>query len=253
VADVYAEKGGAKIVFEIQLSPQTQFEMVRRQEKYKISDIRCAWFTKRRIHDFHMSDDNYDVPNFAIDLAEDKKKFIVCRFDVDLEEFVSGMLAGKLKMPGIENRIAHTGLIIGYDKCWKCHKWTNVILGLLHMDDENSENFVYSGYGCGFLKFEQISYLINSKFLTENVRIKHKIGLIKERYSRTTESSYLSNGCFHCDALMGNHFLKNLFEKICYVGRFPSPKICRKLVYGKDIPVQEYKHWTFDWKNGGGP
>ena len=40
------------------------------------------------------------------------------------------------------------------------------------MDDESSGKFGYSEYDCGFLEFEQISYLINSKFLTEKIRIK---------------------------------------------------------------------------------
>ena len=33
------------------------------------------------------------------------------------------------------------------------------------------------------------------------------MGEIKERASRTAGETYLSNGCFHCDALLGNFFL----------------------------------------------
>lgn len=33
------------------------------------------------------------------------------------------------------------------------------------------------------------------------------VGKIKERTSRTAGETYLSNGCFHCDALLGNYFL----------------------------------------------
>jgi hypothetical protein len=33
------------------------------------------------------------------------------------------------------------------------------------------------------------------------------IGAILKRYSNTTESAYLSNGCLHCNSLMGNFFL----------------------------------------------
>jgi hypothetical protein len=34
-----------------------------------------------------------------------------------------------------------------------------------------------------------------------------QVGEIKERASRTAGDTYLSNGCFHCDALLGNFFL----------------------------------------------
>ena len=34
-----------------------------------------------------------------------------------------------------------------------------------------------------------------------------QVGAIKERASRTAGENYLSNGCFHCDALLGNFFL----------------------------------------------
>ncbi len=34
-----------------------------------------------------------------------------------------------------------------------------------------------------------------------------QVGEIKVRASRTAGETYLSNGCFHCDALLGNFFL----------------------------------------------
>jgi hypothetical protein len=46
-----------------------------------------------------------------------------------------------------------------------------------------------------------------------------QVGEIKERTSRTAGETYLSNGCFHCDALLGNFFLFN--EEL---SRSSSPK-----------------------------
>jgi hypothetical protein len=43
--------------------------------------------------------------------------------------------------------------------------------------------------------------------LPEPLRQTHQIGTIKLRSSKTEGKSYLSNGCFHCNALMGNFFL----------------------------------------------
>ena len=46
IADIYAEKGKAKIAIEVQWSPQAFIETKRRQEKYAQSGVRCAWLLR---------------------------------------------------------------------------------------------------------------------------------------------------------------------------------------------------------------
>jgi hypothetical protein len=48
-----------------------------------------------------------------------------------------------------------------------------------------------------------------------------QVGEIKERASRTAGETYLSNGCVHCDALLGNFFLfhEELLELLVTEGR----------------------------------
>jgi len=40
----------------------------------------------------------------------------------------------------------------------------------------------------------------------------HGVGVIKSRYSKTVDGSYLSNGCYHCDAIQGDFFISNIFS-----------------------------------------
>jgi hypothetical protein len=44
VADVFCEKGTAKLGLEVQRSPQSGKETIRRQQRYKASVVRGAWF-----------------------------------------------------------------------------------------------------------------------------------------------------------------------------------------------------------------
>lgn len=43
--------------------------------------------------------------------------------------------------------------------------------------------------------------------LPDHVRQVAQVGVLKSRFSRTENRTYTSNGCFHCDALIGNFFL----------------------------------------------
>lgn len=67
--------------------------------------------------------------------------------------------------------------------------------------------------------------LLNNKVLIEKCSIEYNIGKIKERFSNTEGSSYLSNGCIHCSALMGNFYLRQDLLEFQVHDELPSP-IC---------------------------
>ncbi|WP_299222044.1 competence protein CoiA family protein [uncultured Psychrobacter sp.] len=72
IADIYAEKGKAKIAIEVQWSPQTFIETRRRQEKYAQSGVRCAWLLRSgSVKDTNAITGDYaystkDLPVFSI-------------------------------------------------------------------------------------------------------------------------------------------------------------------------------------------
>jgi hypothetical protein len=56
-------------------------------------------------------------------------------------------------------------------------------------------------------KSPRIQEAVQQFLKTENGR--HlKIGALKNRYSKTVGHSYLSHGCFYCDAIFGDFYLK---------------------------------------------
>ena len=72
IADIYAEKGKAKIAIEVQWSPQAFIETKRRQEKYAQSGVRCAWLLRSgSVKDTNAITGDYaystkDIPVFSI-------------------------------------------------------------------------------------------------------------------------------------------------------------------------------------------
>lgn len=85
IADIYAEKGKAKIAIEVQWSPQTFIETRRRQEKYAQSGVRCAWLLRScSVKDTNAITGDYaystkDIPIFSIyrNKTQDKQAYMI--------------------------------------------------------------------------------------------------------------------------------------------------------------------------------
>lgn len=116
--------------------------------------------------------------------------------------------------------------------CWKCHKTTNVVVGVELRVDKH-KNF----YDFPFL----IDLVLDSdKF--KQYREKNNIGMIKTRYSKTIHESYLSNGCYYCDALQGDFFIRDEFLEYRIHDTYLEPYFVDSITYeelrrvtGKDI------------------
>ncbi len=202
IADVYCEKDYKKIVFEVQLSPQTNEETERRQLIYKESGIRACWFVKKRKHKNYFHNDlfnSFETPLFEIKI-NDENKFVIDRFNVSLESMVDGMLNNKLKWSPKLGDILSARIHMGKIECWKCNKEINEILGAMIVDKYGNQ--------LGFIHFDvnDIAKLIKIN-LSKELCNKYKIGKIKHRYSKVVEESYNSNGCYYCGALLGNFYL----------------------------------------------
>jgi hypothetical protein len=78
--------------------------------------------------------------------------------------------------------------------CWKCGHATTAVVGLL---------------GAGGDEYEMLdgtdSYTLAAVagLLRSDLRGSWRIGVLKPRYSRSVGYRYLSNGCYHCDAILG--------------------------------------------------
>lgn len=128
-ADVFCEKGNARIAFEVQMSPQTHEETVRRQLRYKASGVRGAWFLGPKASAVASAGNN-DLPAFSVAPFEVGQAPVIESFRVSLPEFVTGMLNKRLLWTVPEySRPLHVEYLL--DTCWKCQQPVKQVYGHL--------------------------------------------------------------------------------------------------------------------------
>lgn len=86
-------------------------------------------------------------------------------------------------------------------QCWKCKKPTNTIMEINYfIPHDKGFTKIYR------LDVEDLSHT-HSEILNQPSLIQsYQYGLLKKRFSKTRGEAYLSNGCYHCDALQGAFF-----------------------------------------------
>ncbi|WP_426195516.1 hypothetical protein [Massilia sp. DWR3-1-1] len=142
VADVFCEKGAAKVAFEVQMSPQTHDETVRRQRRYYASGIRSAWFYGKKLRrDAVFS--NVDTPIFSLSEVELNKEPTIDKYGATLSEFVSAMLTKRLVWTPVD---WSPPFYVGYFQgvCGKCKRPNKLTYGYSESLDDIAHRF-FSG------------------------------------------------------------------------------------------------------------
>lgn len=213
VADVLCQRGSSRIALEIQWSAQSLEDYRARQARYDRSGVRTAWLVKRIPKDPNRwgldAASTFGLPMFALAATPEGLDFTVTRLGVPLRTFVADLLCGNLHFgprAGVEYEVH--GVLL-HDTCWRCHRRTNLVGEVeIHHPKLGPLGRVYSvAYG--------IPELLQA-VLTPQRCTQLGLGNVRSRYSRIVAGSYVSQGCAHCDALMGNFFLQRLTHGLRY-------------------------------------
>jgi len=81
--------------------------------------------------------------------------------------------------------------------CWSCGAETKIVSSV-ELDDGSDRA------ECSVADFTEFPHLVSA--VEASLPSGTGVGALKRRFSRTIGSSYVSNGCFHCDALQGQHY-----------------------------------------------
>jgi len=205
-ADVFVENGQFKYAFEIQTTRQRLERSLERQEKYKRDGIVGCWLFLNGLA--RLENEREDLPLFLVKNTDETILVsIKDRKQLPLDIFVNDFLMGKIKfcqtlrMPEAEIRFVR-------EKCWKC----GFDYHIYYINNFNAP--------CNTRILANEALWVSEKLIfkpeiitkvneyTDSLKGNTiNIGTIKERYSKTTDSSYMSFGCPKCDAIFGDWYL----------------------------------------------
>lgn len=240
IADIYCVKNKAKMIFEIQLSQQSKDIFKERQSNYIASGInRVMWLYKLRKgkhyyrHDIGCSN---DLAIFGL-LQDDTGAYYLPQFSVSVTDFIRGVFNKKLMWFPKNTTQLKAEVIPHQEKCYKCEKQTNIVLGLdiFTSDDIPLDFLLFSDDDCKHLIATHIS---------NDILRSHGIAELKPRYSKTVKQFYYSNGCIHCDALQGDHYLHEALVE--YWGGCPKAVHSFTFEYNGTPHIEQ--NWYFDGK-----
>jgi hypothetical protein len=140
IADVLANKDAVRVAFEVQISPITKEALLRRQDAYSRSRVRCCWFVKGFLADGFISRPERRSPIFK--LIEDQEAelgtpryfvSIVPGQRIPLKEAVGSLLRGEFKWRPVRRTLRNEKVVIlRVNECSKCHH----ALGMFDLEAE---------------------------------------------------------------------------------------------------------------------
>jgi hypothetical protein len=97
------------------------------------------------------------------------------------------------------HEVTRVDLIGVEEMCWRCRRPTVALIGVRPHD----------GRRAGSLESCQDEKVLAyaAAALPAEAAARMGVGPVKPRFSRTRNGEYLSNGCVHCDALLGDFYL----------------------------------------------
>lgn len=241
IADIYAEKGKAKIAIEVQWSPQAFIETKRRQEKYAQSGVRCAWLLRSgsiKARNAIVGDYAYstkDLPVFSIyrNKRQDGQTYMVYNVNklkrhgydpiepisLDLGVFIKYLISSKIKFIRKHSHKRKLYLDIVKQDCWnnRCNGVNNLVSSI------RFKKMVFgfeTEYLCQYLcQSGSIDNCDNEMIEAINAQLSqpYNFAPLRVRYSKIKRENVIANSCIHCNEFLDHHYITYGKIKTCCI------------------------------------
>lgn len=203
VADVFCQKGSAKVAIEIQLSYQTVEELNRRTSIYRASGVRVAWVVSGEKFQSGYIAPSKEVPLFRLTQCSSGEEPSISEFGVSLSNFTIGALNRRLQWDEVPWDYEIHFL---KDECWHCGRQVKQVYG-----------YTIDVYGDMAKTVPNTSTVLESmsRFILNDELISLGLNPIKrfDTFKGKTIRFPFCNACMHCGAPQNNYHLLSKLEQ----------------------------------------
>lgn len=210
-ADVFVQNENKPIAFEIQLSPQTLKKTLERQSKYTRDKIIGCWLFEKPIP--KLIDERPDLPVFFVE--DDANGNLIVnlgtRRKIDLQEFLKNFISNHIRFMTVAktNPIQTPKLAFYEMTCWKCKELNHLFYVTTPFYSScnaeiQPEEALWESKS---VEYNPEIIALAKAFIEKRPDLNLKLGEIKERFSHTIGSSYISFGCHKCDSIFGDFYV----------------------------------------------
>ena len=209
VADVFAQRGEARLAFEVQWSPQSLEETERRQAKYAASGVRGMWFMRdppyrEESHTLPLvwlqQDDGLPPQVLVRGLARTAEPTATQLYALPLEVFVTRALSGDYVFGPLLGKHVPVRLTGNFRPCQACGTWHRMVTSLRFMFSQVLPGFPTMGAALHDFETDSVLGQAVQAQLTSALCAKYKLGRMG---ALPYQKPVLWQYCQKCDAMLG--------------------------------------------------
>jgi len=203
VADVFCQKGSAKVAIEVQLSYQTVEELNRRTSNYRASGVRVAWVVSGQKFESDYIAPSKEIPFFHLTRYSSDEEPLISEFNVPLSNFTAGALNKRLTWVEVPWKY---GIHFLEDECWHCERQVKQVYG-----------YTIGVYSDMPKTVPNASVVLESvsRFISNEELISLRLNPIKrfDTFKGKVTKFPFCNACVHCGAPQNNYHLLSKLER----------------------------------------